>query len=238
MVNMTQENGTEMLVLRGISSMATRPLLAALAAAWEAESGTAVDMESVGGVDAARRVDGGEAFDVVVLASDAMARLLESGRLIEDSLRPVAVSDMAVALPAGADPSSVATQAALVATLRAAPAIGHSTGPSGKALLMLLEGWGLREALRSRLVEAPPGTPVGGMVASGRVAVGFQQRSELVHSPGITVAPMPPGAQIATVFSAGICRGAGHAPAARRFIDYLVSPAVDTIRRREGLSAP
>ena len=218
--------------------MATRPLLAALSASWEAASGTAVDMESVGGVDAARRIDGGEAFDVVVLAADAMARLLEAGRLVDGSVRPVAASDMAVALAADADLASVATRQALIDTLRAAPSIGHSTGPSGKALLALLEAWGLRDELKARLVEAPPGTPVGSLVAEGRVAVGFQQRSELIHCPGITVAPMPAGAQITTVFSAGVCRGAGHGQAAVAFIDYLASPGADEVRRREGLSAP
>jgi len=226
-----------MVVLRGISSMATRPLLAALAAAWEAESGTPVDMESVGGIDAARRIDGGEAFDVVVLAAETMARLLDVGRLVEGSVRPIAVSDIAVALPAFADVSSVATRQALIATLRAAPSIGHSTGPGGKALLLLLDSWGLRDELKGRLVEARPGM-VGNLVAQGGAAIGFQQRSELIHQPGITVASMPTGARIDTVFSAGICRGAGHLQAAGDFIEYLASRGADEFRRREGLSAP
>ncbi|NLD70249.1 MAG: ABC transporter substrate-binding protein, partial [Limnobacter sp.] len=55
--------------ITGISSMATRQVLAELAAAWEQRSGMAVAIESVGGVDAARRVQGGEVFDLVVLAS-------------------------------------------------------------------------------------------------------------------------------------------------------------------------
>ena len=62
-----------MSTLRLISSMATKPLLADLVALYaQHHPGVQVQVESVGGVDAAKRVAGGEAFDVVFLASDAM----------------------------------------------------------------------------------------------------------------------------------------------------------------------
>ena len=56
--------GTVPSALKGISSMATRQLLAELAIAWQAQDGEPVEIESAGGVDAARRVQDGEAFDV------------------------------------------------------------------------------------------------------------------------------------------------------------------------------
>lgn len=64
--------------LHCISSMATRLLLADLAEQWRQCGGSDTRVESVGGVDAAKRVAAGEAFDVVVLASDALARLQAS----------------------------------------------------------------------------------------------------------------------------------------------------------------
>ena len=45
--------------LNGISSMATRQLLAELLAQWQAHGGQPVAMASVGGVDAAKRVAAG-----------------------------------------------------------------------------------------------------------------------------------------------------------------------------------
>ena len=52
--------------------MATRLVLADLVAAYAAQPGAVpVEIESVGGVDAARRVADNEPFDLVVLASDA-----------------------------------------------------------------------------------------------------------------------------------------------------------------------
>jgi molybdate transport system substrate-binding protein len=71
--------------LTGISSMATRQVLADLSAAYRQRSGVAVAIESVGGVDAAKRVQAGEAFDLVVLAADAIGKLVAAGRVVAGS---------------------------------------------------------------------------------------------------------------------------------------------------------
>ena len=65
----------------GISSMATRLVLAELAEAYQRTSGQHLRIESVGGVDAAKRVAAGEAFDVVILASDAIDKLIAAGHV-------------------------------------------------------------------------------------------------------------------------------------------------------------
>jgi len=68
--------------IRGISSMATRLVLAELADAYQQRTGVRVAIESVGGVDAAKRVQAGEAFDVVILASDAIDKPVASGHVV------------------------------------------------------------------------------------------------------------------------------------------------------------
>ena len=87
--------------IAGISSMATRQVLADLADAYLRRSGIEVDFESVGGVDAARRVQAGEAFDVVVLAADAIDRLVASGHVVADSRSDLVRSGVAVAVREG-----------------------------------------------------------------------------------------------------------------------------------------
>ena len=59
--------------------MATRQILAERAGAYQQKTGHSVAIESVGGVDAARRIRAGEKFDIVVLADDAMRKLEEDG---------------------------------------------------------------------------------------------------------------------------------------------------------------
>ena len=60
--------------------MATRQVLAELAPACAAAVGVQMAIESVGGVDAARRVQAGEAFDLVMLAQDALQTLADPSR--------------------------------------------------------------------------------------------------------------------------------------------------------------
>ena len=59
--------------------MATRQLLADLVIAYQKRTGVTCLVESVGGVDAAKRVASGESFDLVLLASDAIDALIHQG---------------------------------------------------------------------------------------------------------------------------------------------------------------
>lgn len=217
--------------------MATRLLLADLAELWQQRGGAPVRVESVGGVDAARRVAAGEGFDLVVLAADALARLQASGHVVVGSVADLVQSGVAIAVQAGAPRPDVGSEAALRASVLAARSIGYSTGPSGTALLQLFERWGVGERLRDRLRQAPAGVPVGSMVAQGEVELGFQQLSELMHLKGIEVlGGMPAGCAIDTTFSAGLCARSAQPEAARALIAFLRSPDTADAKRRHGMA--
>ena len=221
--------------LTGISSMATRLLLADLAAAWQGQGGGEVSFQSVGGVDAARRVAAGETFDLVVLAADAIDKLLDSGHAVAGSQTDLVHSAVAVAVRAGAPRPDIGSEAALRQALRDAHSIGYSTGPSGMALLELFERWGLADVLRERIVQAPPGVPVGALVARGEVELGFQQRSELMHLQGIELlGEMPAGAQILTTFSAALCTVSAQPGVVHELLAFLQAPATAPLKRRHG----
>ena len=222
--------------LTGISSMATRAVLNALAAAY-AQPGVEVAIESVGGVDAARRVQAGEALDVVVLAADAIDRLIASGQVRAGSRVDLVYSGVAVAVCQGRPAPNLGSEAAVRTAVLAAPSIGFSTGPSGVQLQKLFERWGIADQLQGRLVQAPPGVPVGGLVARGDVALGFQQLSELLNVEGITVVgPLPPAIQITTTFSVGVCTASAQASAVQGLIAYLTSPAAAAVYQRHGMA--
>ncbi len=223
-------------VIQGISSMATRQVLAELAAAYERRGGDAVQIESVGGVDAARRVQAGEAFDVVVLASDAIDKLAASGAVAADGKVALVRSPVAVAVRAGAAQPDIGTEEALRRAVLAAPGIGYSTGPSGTALLHLFERWGIAAEIGPRLVQAPPGVPVGSLVAQGQVALGFQQLSELIHLEGIAViGQLPEAVRIITTFCGAPCAVSPQAQAVRRMLAFMASPETAAVKRRHGM---
>ena len=223
-------------MIRLISSMATREILAELIAHYQATTTRTLVAEAAGGVDVARRVQGGEAFDVVVLAADAIDQLIADGKLLAGSRVDLVKSGVAIAVPAGAALPDIATEEAVKQAVLGASTISYSTGPSGVYLRKLFERWGILDTIKSRIVPAPPGVPVGGLVAKGDVGLGFQQLSELINLQGITVVgPLPPAIQTTTIFSAAVSATSQQVEVATALIAFMAAPAADSAKRKQGM---
>lgn len=219
-----------------ISSMATRQVLADLVAKFQQTSAFKVSVESVGGVDAARRVQAGEVFDMVVLAANAIGQLMEAGRIVPGSQIDLVKSGVSIAVRAGAPQPDIGSEEAVRQAVLNARSLSYSTGPSGVHLLKLFERWGIADTIKNRIVQAPSGVPVGSLVASGEVELGFQQLSELLHLSGVDVlGPLPPAIQIVTTFSAGLAVASTKAAAVRTLLDFMVSPAALEAKLRNGM---
>lgn len=222
--------------IRIISSMATRQVLAELVAQYQQTSDQSIAMESVGGVDAARRVRSGEAFDIVVLAAGAIDELIEAGRIVAASRVDLVRSGVAIAVRSGSARIDVGSEDAVRRAVAGARSISYSTGPSGVHLVKLFERWGIADAIKDRIVQAPPGVPVGALIAQGKVELGFQQLSELIHLPGIEVlGPLPQEIQTVTTFSAGLASTSTQPEAVRALLHFMASPAAAAPKLNNGM---
>jgi molybdate transport system substrate-binding protein len=221
-----------------ISSMATKQVLADMLALYQQQHAIDIRLESVGGVDAAKRVQTGEVFDAVVLASNAIDQLMQDGKLIAGSKVDIVSSGVAVAVREGADAPDISSEANLKQAVLNAQTIGYSTGPSGVQLAKLFERWGIAQDIKSKIVTAPPGVPVGKLVATGEVALGFQQLSELMNLPGITLlGPLPPEIQITTVFSGAVAATSVQTDAVSKLLAFMASAAVQNLKQQNGMQA-
>jgi molybdate transport system substrate-binding protein len=224
--------------LRLISSMATRELLRELAERYQKGSGLTVNTEAAGGVDVAKRVQAGEALDIVVLASDAIDKLIAAGKVRAGSRVDLVRSGVAVAVRAGAPRPDISTEEAVKSAVMNARSLSYSTGPSGVYLEKMFERWGILAAIRSRIVVPPPGIPVGSLVANGTVELGFQQLSELKNLAGIDViGPLPQAIQTITVFSGGIATVCEAPDAARAVLEFMASAAATDLKQKHGMDA-
>jgi molybdate transport system substrate-binding protein len=229
----TKEDGGAISVL---SSMATRAVLAELTSVYASVSGTRVVLESVGGVDAAKRVAAGEQFDLVVLARDAIDKLSKARHLMARSEVDLLHSFVAVAVRAGAPGPSIASEEALKRAVLEATTIGYSTGPSGVQVAQLFASWGIEETIRERIVIPAPGIPVAALIAGGQVALGFQQLSELLHVEGVELlGTLPAPLQIVTTFSGAVATRAAHPEKALALLAFLASEDTADTKRRQGL---
>jgi molybdate transport system substrate-binding protein len=229
--------------LKIISSMATKEVLQILAHDFKAlhASGAAgfdVAVESIGGVNVNRRVRGGEMFDLVVLAADAIDVLIGEGHLRTGSRVDFVSSGIVAAVKTGSRLFDITTELALKQAILNAKTVSYSTGPSGVYLEQLFVKWGIMEQIKPRLVIAPPGIPVGGLLASGEAELGFQQLSELISLPGLTLlGPLPPEVQLITTFSAGIGTNAVQLDIAHQFLAFIKTEATSAGKARAGMQS-
>ena len=232
--------------MRAISSMATRRVLADLAAASAQTGLPELEIESVGGVDAAKRVAAGESFDLVFLASDALARLAADGQVDPATVGPLVLSQVAVAVPSGSTEPAIRPEGVALTdadgvreALQAATRIGYSTGPSGTTLVQMIDDWGLTGSVGDRLVQARSGIPVAKLLADGEVDLGFQQLSELVGQPGVRIlGVLPADCAIDTVFSSSVATTAADPAAAQAVLDFMGSDAAAPIKLAHSFGVP
>jgi molybdate transport system substrate-binding protein len=202
-------------VISGLSSMATRLLVVDLAEEVGRRHGIAVVFSSAGGVEVARSVRDGAQADVLVLGSAAMRALEEERLLVPGTVRALFVSQVVAAVPAESS----------------------TAGPSGTGLLDLVERWGLADSLRGRLVQAPPGVPVGSLLARGEADLGFQQHSELMDVPGIRLlGPLPGEAALSTTFDGAVLEASVQPDRARQVLTLLGDVAMGPIVGARGMA--
>ena len=227
--------------LQGITSMATRALLTELFALYQSRTGTAMQLTAVGGVDAAKRVEAGESFDMVFLASDALNRLVQAGHVSAKERVDWVSASVAVAVPANAPHPRIGDASELKQAVLAARKLGYSTGPSGQYLEGLFRAWGLQDVIAPKVVIPPPGTPVAALLAQGEIDLGFQQRSELVNQPGIALlGDLPDEVAYTTVFgaamSAAVALQPERAQAVASFFSFLVWPEHQALKAQMGMA--
>ena len=222
--------------IAGLSSMATRHILADLARDYEARNGIGFDIRSMGGVEAAKLVRAGEPADIVVLASKVMRSLEAEGHLAKGGVRDFARSEIAIAVPAGSPRPRVDTEQTVRQAMLDARRICYSTGPSGDHLRALCEKWGVVDSVLARALVAPPGVPVASLVARGEADLGFQQRANSLASPGSRSLALCRRKSVRhRILGRGIHevrREAAHA-----FVAYLASAETRDAKRRHGMDA-
>lgn len=225
--------------LKLLSTLAVQGALPAIAARYEAASGTGVDIHFAPTNALLERIAAGEAADAAILTRAALDDLAARGVILAGSIADIALSRVGIAVRTGAAKPDISSVDALKAALLTASSVAYSRiGASGVFFADLIGRLGIAEAVNARAVITPGGF-TGEAVARGEAELAVQQVSELMQVPGLDiVGPLPPGAESVTMFSAGVCAASNQIDAARRLIAALTAPEAEAALSGAGLDRP
>ena len=190
----------------------------------------------------ARRLNAGEAADLVVVDSKALDELIKQGKVVGGPT-DVARTGIGIAVRKGAPKPDVSSPEALKRALLAAKSIAH-TAPAGGGVtaahvMGVFEKLGIAAEVtpKVKLAAGGPDGRVSVLVSSGEAEIGLQQVSELMSNPQVEVIGMLPAElQQITTYSAGTTTSAREMEAAQAFIRHLAAPAAMTIYKTKGLA--
>ena len=223
--------------LRVLSTMGVAGVMAVLGPQFEQAEGVTLASTFLPTQVLMQRIQAGEGGDVAILTAEALDELAGSGTVQRDSLVPLALSFVGLAVRAGAPWPDIATPDAFIATLLAAPSVVmYKAGASGIFLAGLLQRLGIADRVKSIIL---PSGYTAEPVARGEAAIALQQVSELMVVPGVEiVGRLPPGLGGSTTFSAGVFAGSTQPGPAAALIRHLASPSHHTLLRERGLEPP
>jgi molybdate transport system substrate-binding protein len=200
--------------LRILSGGATHGLVEKVRAAFEAASGCTID-GTFSAVGAMRdRLLAGEPADVMILSRALIDELAASGHVVKASVTDVARVATSVAIRQGDPTPDVATTDGLRAALAAADEI-HFPDPAqataGIHFAKVIRQLGLWDTVNGRVKLAPNGATAMRALAASSAAhpIGSTQETEIRATPGVVlVAPLPPGCDLTTIYTAAVTTSA------------------------------
>jgi molybdate transport system substrate-binding protein len=226
--------------IKGLSTIALQSVAEDLLPKFEKASGHKPSVSFGLGVAVAKRIEDGEAADIVLAPRSAIDGLLKAGKLAQGSDVTLARSGVGVAVRKGAPRPDISTPDALKRTLLAARAISYSNpaygGASGVHFGKVLERLGIAEEMKAKTRFPPQGGFTAHLLAAGEVDLAIQQTGELISTPGVELlGPLPGDLQSITTFAAAIPLAASQPDAARALIRFLQSPEAMAVMKAKGL---
>jgi molybdate transport system substrate-binding protein len=225
--------------LKVLTAGAFKQVLLALAPAFEQQSGQTLTIENATAGALAKRIAGGEVFDVAILGPKAIDELAGQGKFALASRVVLAKVGIGVVVKAGAPKPDISTVEAFKRAVLDAKSVAYidpaAGGSSGIYVASLLERLGLAEEVKPK-AKLIAGGAVAEHIAKGEAELGIHQISEIVPVAGVTlVGPLPAEIQNYTTYAAGIGASAQNSEAAKALINLLSGPAAAPVIKEKGM---
>ncbi len=223
-----------------LSGGAAQGLVASLAPAFKAQTGFDIlgEFGAVGVM--ADKLRKGTAADIVILTAALLAKLAEEKLAVAASMADVGMVETALAVRTGDPQAAVRDAADLREALLGSDAIfvpDTKASTAGIHIANVLEQLGITDKVAARLKIFPNGaTAMRELAASrGQRPIGCTQSTEIISTKGVTLSDsLPPGCELATMYTAGITVAAARPQQAQELIDVLTGASQHEQRIRAG----
>jgi molybdate transport system substrate-binding protein len=220
-----------------LSGGAAQGLVKSLAPALKTQTGFDVGGE-FGAVGAmADKLRNGTPTDIVILTAAIVAKLAEENLVVPATIRDIGLVETALAVRAGDPKISVTDATGLREAFLASDAIfvpDMKVSTAGIHVAKILGQLGIAEKIADRLKIFPNGTTAMQHLAlsDARHPIGCTQSTEIISTNGVVLSgSLPPGCELATIYTAAVTTHATAAQQAQQMIDLLT--AADAQERRK-----
>jgi molybdate transport system substrate-binding protein len=237
LVSLATSTGAQ--TLKVLTAGAFKQVVVALVPSFEAGTGIKIELQNDTAGALTRRIQGGEAFDLVILAMPALGTLSSEAKVEPASVKPIARVGIGVAVKAGAPHPPLQTveqfKDAVLKARKVAYIDPASGGSSGIYLDGLFQRLGIAEAVRSKAILVQGGLSAE-RVVSGEADLAIQQISELLPVAGASlVGPLPEDIQNYTTYGAAAAARSHMREGAALFLKALVTPEASDVIRSKGM---
>jgi molybdate transport system substrate-binding protein len=184
-----------------------------------------------------QRVNGGEAFDVAVMTSEAIDDLVKAGKLSQASLVPLGRSGIGIGVRAGAPKPDIKTPEAVKQAFVSAKAITYAgDGASRPYIDSMMNALGITKAVAAKTILEQGSVRAAANVASGKADLLITLVSEILPAPGVElVGSVPARFQHYVSFAAAIGTNTANGEAGRSLIACLSSPDTLATLKAKGM---
>ncbi|WP_426441595.1 molybdate ABC transporter substrate-binding protein [Bradyrhizobium genosp. P] len=232
-----------MTTLNILSGGAAQGLVGSVGPAFKAETGfdIAGEFGAVGVM--ADKLRSGVPTDVVILTAALIAGLADERLVVRGSITDIGRVETALAVRTGDPLVKITDAASLRDALLAADAIfvpDTKASTAGIHVAKVLAQLGIDSDVANRVRVFPNGATAMRHLAESeaRRPIGCTQSTEIISTKGVTLSgALPPGCELATMYTAALATQASAAPQAQRLIALLTSSDAQELRGRSGFVA-
>lgn len=226
-----------------LSGGAAQGLVRGLSEAFKAQTGSGIDGEFGAVGIMADKLRAGAAADLVILTQALLAKLAGEKLVVPASVADVGRVETALAVRSRDPKVTVKTEADLREVLRGADAIfvpDIKASTAGQHVAKVLDQLGIAYEVASRLKIFPNGATAMRELAASTATkpIGCTQATEIIATDGIALSgALPPGCELATMYTAGVTARAAYPKEAAALVALLTGADHKELRQRVGFAS-